>query len=233
MRIGVIVAMDKEYNQLKALLSSYVEALQKGQTFLVGQIGDSTLIITKAGIGKVNATFGACNLIDHFNPDVVVSTGCAGGASTDLEVKQVIVSTASCYHDVWCGQPNEKGQVQGLPARYECDSQLVKIAQSIDDGKTIVPGLIVSGDWFVDSVDKMRNILKDFPDATAVDMETAAIAQTCYLHHMPFVSFRVISDIPLKENNAATYDNFWEQIANQSFAVTHQFVQAIINNYQK
>ena len=39
--------------------------------------------------------------------------------------------------------------------------------------------------------------------------------------------------IPLKENNVAAYDNFWEQIADQSFAVTHQFIQAIINNYQK
>lgn len=233
MRIGVIVAMDKEYNQLKALLSSSVEALQKGQAFLIGQIGDSTLIITKAGIGKVNATFGACNLIDHYNPDVIISTGCAGGASKALEVKQVVVSTTSCYHDVWCGQPNEKGQVQGLPSKYESDRQLVQIAQSIDDGKTIVPGLILSGDWFVDTVDKMSRILKDFPDATAVDMETAAIAQTCYLHHMPFVSFRVISDIPLKENNVAAYDNFWEQIADQSFAVTYQFIQAIINNYQK
>ena len=39
-------------------------------------------------------------ILDNVNPDVVISTGCAGGASTDLEVKQVVVSTASCYHDV-------------------------------------------------------------------------------------------------------------------------------------
>ena len=233
MRIGIIVAMDKEYNQLKGLLSSSVEALQKGQTFLVGQIGDATLIITKAGIGKVNATFGACNLIDHYNPDVVISTGCAGGASAELDVRDVVVSTASCYHDVWCGQPNAKGQVQGLPARFEADRQLVDIAWNMECNSVIVPGLIVSGDWFVDTVEKMRSIIADFPQATAVDMETAAIAQICYLHQMPFVSFRVISDIPLKENNEAAYDNFWEQIADQSFTVTYQFVQAIINNYQK
>lgn len=224
--------MDKEFQQLKGFLSKPIEVLQKSQAFLIGQIGDNTIILTKAGIGKVNATFGACNLIDHYNPDVIISTGCAGGASDQLEVMDVVVSTQTCYHDVWCGEPNDKGQVQGLPAIYECDKQLVDIACNMDVESVILPGLIASGDWFVDHIDKMRSVIADFPKVMAVDMETAALAQTCYLHQMPFVSFRVISDIPLKENNVTVYENFWEQVADHSFMVTHQFIQSIIKNYQ-
>lgn len=230
MRIGIIVAMDKELQQLLQLMDKPLECLQKGQSFWIGQIGDSSLILTKSGIGKVNAAYGAINLIDNFRPDVVISTGCAGGASTDLEMRDVVVSTQICYHDAWCGQPNEKGQIQGLPAKYEAEAKMLGIAKNLKSNAHIVPGMIVSGDWFVDNVEKMKSIIADFPDAIAVDMESAALAQICYLYQMPFLSFRVISDIPLKPNNEIDYNNFWNEVADESFNVTKELILSIINN---
>ena len=229
MRIGIIVAMDKELHQLLQLMEKPLECLQKGQSFWIGQIGDCSLILTKSGIGKVNAAYGAINLIDNYRPDVVVSTGCAGGASTELEIRDVVVSTQICYHDAWCGQPNELGQIQGLPAKYEADAKLIDIAKVLKCSARIVPGLIVSGDWFVDNVDKMKTIAGAFPDAKAVDMESAALAQICYLYKMPFLSFRVISDIPLKPNNEVDYNNFWNEVADESFGVTKELILSIIN----
>lgn len=230
MRIGIIVAMDKELQQLLQLMEKPLECLQKGQSFWLGQIGDSSLILTKSGIGKVNAAYGAINLIDNFRPDIVISTGCAGGASTNLEIRDVVVSTQICYHDVWCGQPNELGQIQGLPAKYEADANLVEIAKQLKCNARIVSGLIVSGDWFVDNVEKMNSIVSVFPDAMAVDMESAALAQVCHLYKMPFLSFRIISDIPMKPNNEIDYNNFWSEVADESFGVTKELVLSIINN---
>lgn len=230
MRIGIIVAMDKELRQLLQLVEKPLECLQKGQTFWIGQIGDSTLILTKSGIGKVNAAYGTINLIDNYRPDVVISTGCAGGASIDLQIKDVVVSTQICYHDAWCGQPNELGQIQGMPAKYEADTKLIEKAKQIKINTRIVPGLIVSGDWFVDDVDKMKAIVNAFPEAIAVDMESAALAQICYLYKMPFLSFRVISDIPLKPHNEIDYQNFWSEVADESFGVTKKLVLSIIND---
>ena len=230
MRIGIIVAMDKELQQLLQLMDKPLECLQKGQSFWIGQIGDSSLILTKSGIGKVNAAYGAINLIDNFRPDVVISTGCAGGASTDLEIQDVVVSTQICYHDAWCGQPNEKGQIQGLPAKYDADKKLVEKAKNLKSDAHVVSGLIVSGDWFVDNVEKMESIIADFPEAMAVDMESAALAQTCHLYKMPFLSFRVISDIPLKPNNEIDYNNFWSEVADESFNITKELILSIINS---
>ena len=229
MRIGIIVAMDKELQQLLQLMEKPLECLQKGQSFWIGQIGNSTLILTRSGIGKVNAAYGVINLIDNYRPDVVISSGCAGGASTDLKIRDVVVSTQVCYHDAWCGQPNEFGQIQGMPAKYETDAKLVEIAKNLNGNIHIVPGLIVSGDWFVDSVDKMKSIVGVFPEAMAVDMESAALAQICHLYKMPFLSFRVISDIPLKPNNEIDYQNFWSEVADESFGVTKELVLSIIN----
>ena len=212
MKIGVIVAMDKELKQLQQLFSS------------------ENIIIQKSGIGKVNAAYGAINLIDNYRPDVVISTGCAGGASTELEIRDVVVSTQICYHDAWCGQPNELGQIQGMPAKYEADANLIEVAKQLNGKTHIVPGLIVSGDWFVDNVEKMKSIIDAFPDAMAVDMESAALAHICHLYEMPFLSFRVISDIPLKPNNEIDYQNFWNEVADESFCVTKELVLSIINN---
>ena len=73
----------------------------------------------------------------------------------------------------------------------------------------------------------MREILSHFPEASAVDMESCAIAQTCYLNNVPFISFRVISDFPLRDTDASQYHNFWDTLAEHSFLVTRHFVESL------
>ena len=235
MKIGIIVAMDKELRQLQQLFSS------------------SDVLIQKCGIGKVNAALGTQRMINEFHPDCIISSGCAGGNGDDINVQDVIVSSELCYHDVYCGtaidNTTQYGQVQGLPVRYQADPYLLRKAESLElktescdyhqDTKSnhtsqfsvlnfkIHSGLIVTGDWFVDSREKMRDIISHFPDAKAVDMESCAIAQTCYLNHVPFISFRVISDIPLRDTDASQYHNFWDTIAENSFQVTRTFIESL------
>jgi adenosylhomocysteine nucleosidase len=102
-----------------------------------------------------------------------------------------------------------------------------KAASLQPTGISLHTGLIVTGDWFVDTRQKMRDIIGHFPEAKAVDMESAAIAQTCYLHHVPFISFRIISDIPLRDTDASQYHDFWSTIADRSFLVTKTFVEQL------
>ena len=213
-KIGIIVAMDKELRQLQQLFPA------------------SEVLVQKCGIGKVNAALGAQRMINEFHPDCIISSGCAGGNGDDINVQDVVISTELCYHDVYCGRAIDDttvyGQVQGLPARYAADPVLLQKALSLQPSDiSLHPGLIVTGDWFVDSKDKMRDILGHFPEAKAVDMESCAIAQTCYLNQVPFISFRVISDIPLRDTDASQYHNFWETIADHSFQVTKTFVESL------
>jgi len=209
MKIGVIVAMDKELKQLQQLFSS------------------EDIIIQKSGIGKVNAAIQTVEMIKQYKPDVIISSGCAGGNGDDINVQDVVVSSQLTYHDVYCGtaidNSTQYGQVQGLPVRYEADPVLLE--KALKTGAK--PGLIVTGDWFVDSKDKMREIIGHFPDAKAVDMESAAIAQACYIYKVPFISFRVISDIPLRDTDASMYHDFWNTIAENSFQVTKTFIEGL------
>jgi adenosylhomocysteine nucleosidase len=58
-------------------------------------------------------------------------------------------------------------------------------------------------------------------------MESCAIAQTCYINKVPFISFRVISDIPLGDTDASQYHDFWNTVADRSFHVTKTFVESL------
>ena len=219
--------MDKELAQLRTLLSEEREETVGGQQFITGHIGDKEIILQKCGIGKVNAAVGATSLIIHYHPDMVLSTGCAGGADTHLHVTDVVVGSHYTYHDAYCGSEVAYGQFVGMPALFEGDANLVEKALALDGPTRIHSGLMVSGDWFVDSREKMSEILGNFPTAKAVDMESCAIAQTCYLHGVPFVSFRVISDVPLSDEKAAQYFDFWSRLANGSFEVTKTFIESL------
>lgn len=117
MRIGIIVAMDKELKQLQALFN------------------DGSVKVEKCGIGKVNAALGAQRMINEFHPDCIISSGCAGGNGDDINIQDVVISSELCYHDVYCGRAIDDttvyGQVQGLPVRYKADPKLLEKAQAI------------------------------------------------------------------------------------------------------
>lgn len=208
------MAMDKELKQLQEVFRN------------------SDVLVQKCGIGKVNAALGAQRMINEFHPDCIISSGCAGGNGDDINVQDIIVSKELCYHDVYCGKAIDDstvyGQVQGLPARYQADPELLRKALSLQTSDIkLHQGLIVTGDWFVDSKEKMREIIGHFPEAKAVDMESCAIAQTCYINKVPFISFRVISDIPLRDTDASQYHNFWDTVAEHSFQTTRAFVESL------
>ena len=227
MTIGIIVAMDKELAQLRTLLDQPTVERKNGKDFILGNIGAKRIVLQKCGIGKVNSAVGTVEMIDNYRPDLIVSSGCAGGADTGLNVTDVVVSTECCYHDAYCGSDQEFGQIMGMPLRYASPVELVAKATAMEGGTRVVPGLIVSGEWFVDSRDKMRSILDRFPEAKAVDMESCSIAQTCHIYNVPFISFRIISDVPLKDDKAQQYFDFWARMADGSFNVTKHFLDSI------
>ena len=205
--------MDKELQQLHPLFP------------------EDQVILQKSGIGKVNAAIQTVEMIRQYKPDVIISSGCAGGNGDDINVQDVVVSAELAYHDVYCGEAighSVYGQVQGLPPRFTADPYLLRKSSELKvEGLEIHQGLIVTGDWFVDTKEKMREIIGHFPEAKAVDMESAAIAQACYINKVPFISFRVISDIPLRDTDASQYHDFWNTIAQNSFQVTKTFIERL------
>ena len=230
MKIGIITAMSMEHEQVVRLLNEKKEYTGGPFSFTVGEAGGNTLILMQCGIGKVNAAAGAVELISRFQPDCIVSTGVAGGIDSCLKVMDVVASSQIVYHDVWCGEGNEYGQVQGLPTFFTGNETLLQCANSLTpeaEGMTIHSGLICSGDKFITDRAELDYIKGRFPKGLAVDMESGAIAQVCHLYQVPFISFRIISDTPGADEHWQQYTNFWETVAERSFGITHQFLHAL------
>ena len=231
MKIGVLTAMTSEFEQLAAMLDGVAECEKNNIGYLTGRVGENEVILRQCGIGKVNAAVGTSELIRSFSPDAVVSTGVAGGIDECLGVMDVVVSSSLVYHDVWCGMGCEYGQVQGMPAVFEASGSMCNVALSLNsdagNNTRIHAGLICTGDQFITNRDELDKIKGNFPAGLAVDMESAAIAHTCHIYGVPFVSFRIISDTPGVDNHIEQYENFWGEMANRSFGVTSRFLSKL------
>lgn len=199
MKIAIITAMQSEYDAIASLYPFN----DKGRAVA----HNHELVLIKSGIGKVNAAL-ATVLACQEKADLVINTGLAGGIDSSLSQGDIVLADKTCYHDVWCGEPNAKGQVQDFPLYFETPAQLTQnILKNVPHFKS---GLIVTGDVFLTDPVRLKQIKADFPKALAVDMESAAVAHTCYINHIPYLSLRIISDVVGKETQAAEYESFWQ-----------------------
>lgn len=224
-RIGIIAAMSKELNLLLPLMTDVTTTRANGFEFHHGQIAGKDVVAMQCGIGKVNAAIGCMTMIDNFTPDIIINTGVAGGTGSDARIMDIVVADSIGYHDVWCGPGTQWGQAAGCPATFDTPHRLMQLP-CLNGRQDVKFGLVASGDIFVDSAEVVNRILGTYPTAKAVDMESAALAQTCHLRGVPFLCMRVVSDTPgAVEDNAAQYCNFWDDAPRHAF----QLVTEIIN----
>lgn len=229
MTIAIINAMHKEHEQIVGLLADVNEVHDGRFAFVEGKLNGQKLVLMESGIGKVNAAVGAVELIKRYHPDALINTGVAGGIDKCLGVMDVVAGQKVAYHDVDCGPESKLGQVQGLPLYYEADAKLYKAAMGITTETKLHGGLICSGDQFITDRTQLDKIKSRYPDGLAVDMESGALAQVCYLYDVPFLSFRIISDTPGADKHFDQYQNFWGTMADRSFGVTKALLEALTN----
>ena len=213
--IGIIVAMDKELNLILPLINNQSKININGTEFTKGNIEGKDVVVMKCGIGKVNAAIATLTLIDNFHVKSIINTGVAGGTGNDAKIMDVVIGERIAYHDVWCGPGTIPGQASGYPLFFENPYP----TKTLKSDKNIKFGLIASGDIFVSDPKDLQKIKSLFPDVMAVDMESASIAQVCFLKNVPFIAIRVISDTPGKEDNINQYENFWSEAPLTTFEV--------------
>lgn len=209
MKIGIIGAMEVEINALKNALTNIKTTKIHSFTFYEGEINGTEVVILLSGIGKVSASVSATLLIEHFKPSLIINTGTAGGLGSS-NVYDIVLATEVRHHDVdVTAFGYEIGQQAQMPPCYFPDKKWFEIAQKVTQKyqNRLRCGLVVSGDAFISSPEKLAEIQQKFPTAIAVEMEAAAIAQTCYLLQTPFIMLRAISD-KAGEGNTISYDKF-------------------------
>jgi len=182
-----------------------------GREFHQVRRGDRDAVLVVSRIGKVAAATTAAILLERFGCDAIVFTGLAGAVAPHLRVGDVVIAHDLLQHDLDARPLFPRWEVPLLgTARFATDPALRATLAAAARGFVASPpadlaavgvsapvvheGLVVSGDRFFSSAAAVADLRADLPDALAVEMEGAAVAQVCHEHGVPFAIARVISD---------------------------------------
>ncbi len=198
-RVGIIGAMDVEVERICQNVSGPVLHQVCGLDFLEGFLAEIPVVVVRSGVGKVNAALCAQLLITKFKITHLINTGVAGALASGLNVLDLVISTEVMYHDVDATNWGyENCTVPGMPRTFEANQELVKIAaaacEKLFPNKTIIQGIIASGDQFIGS-NEMKNKIKELCNPACVEMEGAAIGHVASVNRIPFVVIRCMSDM--------------------------------------
>ena len=207
MKIGIICTMEEELAPLKKIMSIKESRTKARMEFIEGTLEEKDVVMVISGIGKVNAAVCAQILADDYHVTHLINVGVAGGVKENIQPMDVVVATALLQHDM---DVTAFGLKRGEIPRFESslfktDDKLTRLAlegSRKNEGYTTHEGIIVSGDQFISSKEKIEDLLETF-DAAACEMEGAAIAQAADLNHIPFSVIRAISD---NANTGASMD---------------------------
>ncbi|KAA6437035.1 5'-methylthioadenosine/adenosylhomocysteine nucleosidase [Dyadobacter flavalbus] len=212
---GILGAFPPELVLLESKMEHKKDTLIGQMRFIKGTLNGKSVVLAQTGIGKVNAAIATTLMLEHFKPREIVFSGIAGGIDPALFPGDIVIGTQVTYHDY--GAIEDRGMqytptrnpfsMEANPVVFSCDSVLVQKAVAVSQSLTftkikrengsfapaVKKGVIVTGDVFVSSVIATQRLRKDL-NAAATEMEGAAIAQTCFQQHTPFLIIRSLSD---------------------------------------
>jgi adenosylhomocysteine nucleosidase len=219
-RIGIMAALPEELQALLDVMPDEAMVTRAGRQFWVGHLHGREVVAVLSRIGKVAAATTTTLLLTEFEVGQVLFTGVAGGLGTGVQVGDVVVANALVQHDMDASPLFPRFELPGLglsslyppaaftqqvldavrhvlsPAELASGGALADVhLDALGLGQPQVHcGLIISGDQFIHSAQACVALREALPQALAVEMEGAAVAQVCHDFGVPFAVVRTISD---------------------------------------
>jgi adenosylhomocysteine nucleosidase len=213
--VAGVLGIPREIVPIEQRLQDVREVQVRGYVFREGKLDGRLIVVGRSGVGKVNAAIITTLLIGEFKPRAVLFTGTAGAIDPALRPGDVVIGTSLAQHDAGA-QTADGVRLRGLrnavtgevdPVVVPAPEPLLSLARRsakelrlppirIDNENhlpRIVEGVIVTGDVFV-SDEVRREALRSTLSAAAVEMEGAAVVQTCRQFNVSCLVVRGITD---------------------------------------
>lgn len=161
------------------------------------------LVLMVSGVGKVRAASAVQALIDRHQPDLILNIGTAGGLRPEVRVGDIVITSKQYQHDCQ------------LWERYCCESHsglCELLHRELSNSHRVHLGNGCAGDTFKSSKTEKQRLAERF-DAYCVDMESAALADTCAANQVPFCVIRSISDT--LDGDEAEFELNYQRVSKQ------------------
>lgn len=215
--IGVMAAMPEEIAAIDRALTDRRVETRGLREYHTGRLYGREVVLVMARVGKVAAASTATHLLCEFGVGGIVMTGVAGGVGDATNVGDVVIASETVQHDLDASPlfPRFEAPLLGV-SRFEAwPDDVDRAAQAArrflaEDltgalgaerlaalgvaGPRVHTGLVATGDRFITATDEAAAIRELLPDALAVEMEGAAVAQVCHEHGVGALIIRAISD---------------------------------------
>lgn len=216
---GIICAMEIELEKILLVTENKEETVISGKKYIKGTICGKNIVASVSGVGKVNAAICAQTMILRFSPNIIINSGVAGGLSDTIATTDIVIADKVVQHDMDMTPVGKNpGYIIGLDTvEIKCDKKITDaLCRSVEKlGIHYETGTIASGDQFINGGEKVKYIKTVF-NASATEMEGAAIGQVCALNKVPFCVLRSISD---KADSVSHIDyQTFEKIASENSA---------------
>lgn len=232
--LGIMAAMEEELGLLLQEIQALEIQLVGKRKFYLGKLWGRPVVATFSQWGKVAASTTATSMILKFDVSQLVFVGVAGALQAGLKVGDVVVGDRLVQHDIDCRpifprfeiplkqtsflstDREEKTLLLAAAKQFVDSLQTSYLQRSISafgiDKPRVIEGLIATGDQFISSEKKRKELGECLPEIACVEMEGAAVAQVCLDFELPFSIVRIISD---SADSDAEFDfkNFIEEVA--------------------
>jgi nucleoside phosphorylase/tetratricopeptide (TPR) repeat protein len=232
----ILTALDVEYEAARSRLdSTQLLRLEGGTRYEVGRFEGTHLnwevAVAEIGEGNVGAAIGTVRAIEHFNPDLVLFIGVAGGLKEGMRHGEVVVASKVYGYHGGKAQSELYSRPLAFPITHTLE-QAVREARrgkwfggdasdSLSEQPPVQLKPIAAGEIVIASTDSdvYRYLKQHYNDAVAVDMESAGMYEAALRYEgLPALAIRGISDLledkspeadadlqPMAANHAAAF----------------------------
>lgn len=203
----LIAPTETEFNALKNVLQVKEHSILKDIELVKFETTKYNIFAIHGKVGKVNIAFQIGKISALIDFDLIINIGVAGSVSESLKTLDTFIANKACFYDCDLTAFNLPfGQMDEQPLYFLSDEKVINQLLTNNFGFEIKTGLIITADKFATSQNLTKELLSNFDNPIACDMESAAVAQCSYELNIHFFIIRTISDnVFSKENNSITY----------------------------
>ena len=232
--IVIIAAVRQEVELLEKALEHSGRLKTGGYENIEGTLGNLRVVVCAGGVGKVNAAAATAVMIDRYQPQLVINTGCAGAyTGSGLTIGNLVVASEEVLADDgvavtegWkdLGYMNLPSVEQDgvscyniLPLSCKASERAVQLADCY--GIFLMRGRFATVSTCSGTLQRGEELVRRW-NAVAESMEGAAVAQVCLRCGVDCLEIRGISNM-VEERDLSKWEIRQAVEASQRFVLKY------------